>query len=156
MKYAFGFFLFCAFAAFGVFLSLDTSQRDLGCDRDVRQRRRADNPEKLRGLSSAGEVAPMSFTNYKEVRPWAKAIREKVVTREMPPWFADSAHGEFSNDPRLSQKEIDAIVAWVEGGAKEGDPRICRRLRNTPRAGRSANLTSCSRCPSNTACPPKA
>jgi hypothetical protein len=70
-----------------------------------------------------GEVAPMSFTNYKEVRPWAKAIREKVVTRAMPPWFADPSHGEFSNDPRLSQKEIDTIVAWVEGGAKEGDAK---------------------------------
>src|SRR5215468_2223177 len=45
-----------------------------------------------------GEVAPMSFMNYKEVRPWAKSIREKVVTRAMPPWHADPAHGEWSND----------------------------------------------------------
>src|SRR5215213_5831634 len=70
-----------------------------------------------------GEVAPMAFTSYKEVRPWARSIREKVVTREMPPWFADPKHGEFSNDCRLSQKEIDTIVAWVEGGAVEGDPK---------------------------------
>jgi hypothetical protein len=70
-----------------------------------------------------GEVAPMSFMNYKEVRPWAKSIREKVVTREMPPWFADPKHSEFSNDCRLSQKDIDTIVAWVEGGTKEGDPK---------------------------------
>lgn len=70
-----------------------------------------------------GEVAPMSFMNYREVRPWAKSIREKVVSREMPPWFADPEYGEFSNDCRLSQKEIDTIAAWVEGGAKEGDPR---------------------------------
>jgi hypothetical protein len=42
-----------------------------------------------------GEVAPMSFMNYKEVRPWARSIREKVVSREMPPWFADPKHGEF-------------------------------------------------------------
>jgi hypothetical protein len=70
-----------------------------------------------------GEVAPMSFMNYKEVRPWARSIREKVVTREMPPWFADPKFGEFSNDCRLSQTEIDTIVAWVEGGAKEGDPK---------------------------------
>src|SRR5215467_6116490 len=52
-----------------------------------------------------GEVAPMSFMSYKEVRPWARAIREKVLTRAMPPWFADPAHGEFSNDVRLSQKD---------------------------------------------------
>jgi hypothetical protein len=70
-----------------------------------------------------GEVAPMSFMNYKEVRPWARSIKEKVVTREMPPWFADPKHNEFSNDCRLSEKEINTIVAWVEEGAKEGDPK---------------------------------
>src|SRR5215469_12182501 len=70
-----------------------------------------------------GEIAPMSLLNYKEVRPWARSIREKVVTREMPPWLADPKYGEFSNDCRLSQKEIDTIAAWVEGGAKEGDPK---------------------------------
>jgi hypothetical protein len=70
-----------------------------------------------------GEVAPMSFMSYKEVRPWARSIREKVVTREMPPWFADPKHGEFSNDARLSPQEIETIVSWVEGGAKEGDPK---------------------------------
>ncbi|HJQ22266.1 MAG TPA: cytochrome c [Blastocatellia bacterium] len=70
-----------------------------------------------------GEVAPMSLLTYKEVRPWAKSIREKVLKREMPPWFADPTHGEFSNDCRLSQKEIDTLVAWVDDGAKEGDPK---------------------------------
>lgn len=70
-----------------------------------------------------GEVAPMSFLTYKEVRPWAKSIREAVTTRQMPPWFADPQHGEFSNDCRLSQKEIDTITAWVEGGSKEGDAK---------------------------------
>ncbi len=70
-----------------------------------------------------GEVAPMSFMNYKEIRPWARSIREKVVTREMPPWFADPKHGDFSNDSRLPQKDIDTIIAWVEGGSKEGDPK---------------------------------
>jgi hypothetical protein len=70
-----------------------------------------------------GEIAPMSLMNYKEVRPWAKAIREKVVSREMPPWHADPAHGQWSNDKRLSQKDIDAILAWIDGGAKEGNPK---------------------------------
>ena len=66
-----------------------------------------------------GEVAPMSFTNYKEVRPWAKAIRVKVVQRQMPPWFADPGHGVFSNDPRLAQKDIDTITQWVDAGAPD-------------------------------------
>jgi len=70
-----------------------------------------------------GEIAPMSLMNYKEVRPWAKSIREKVVSREMPPWHADPAHGQWSNDKRMSQKEIDTITAWIDGGAAEGDPK---------------------------------
>lgn len=68
-----------------------------------------------------GEIAPMSFTSYKEVRPWAKSIREAVTTGQMPPWFADPTHGQFSNDSRLSPKDVELISAWVEGGAKEGD-----------------------------------
>jgi mono/diheme cytochrome c family protein len=122
MKYAFGFFLFCAFAAFGVFLSFDTSNATSAAIVTYAKDVAPIIQKNCVVCHRPGEVAPMSFTNYKEVRPWAKAIREKVVTRAMPPWFADSAHNDFSNDPRLSQKEIDAIAAWVEGGAKEGDP----------------------------------
>jgi hypothetical protein len=70
-----------------------------------------------------GEAAPMSLLSYKDARPWAKSIREKVVNREMPPWHADPHHGEFKNDRRLTQQEIDTIAAWVDGGAKEGDAR---------------------------------
>ena len=70
-----------------------------------------------------GEVAPMSFMTYKEVRPWARSIREKVVTREMPPWFADPKHNEFSNDCRLSDQEIATISAWVDAGSPEGNPK---------------------------------
>lgn len=70
----------------------------------------------------AGEVAPMSLRNYDETRPWAKAIKEKVSSREMPPWFADPAHGSFSNDASLSAKEIKAVVKWVDAGAPRGNP----------------------------------
>jgi hypothetical protein len=70
-----------------------------------------------------GEMAPMSLLTYKDVRPWAKSIREKVLNREMPPWYADPNHGEFANDPRLSQQNLDTIRAWVDSGAKEGDPK---------------------------------
>ena len=71
----------------------------------------------------AGETAPMSLVTYKEVRPWAKSIREKVVSREMPPWFADPGHGQFVNDARLKPAEIETIRAWVDGGAAEGSPK---------------------------------
>src|SRR5438270_13708193 len=67
-----------------------------------------------------GEIAPMSLLSYKEARPWAKSIREKVIDRAMPPWHADPNYGHFKNDRRLSQREIDTITAWVDGGAKEG------------------------------------
>ena len=69
------------------------------------------------------DIAPMSLMSYKEARPWAAAIREAVVRRVMPPWHADPHVGDFMNDPRLSDAEIATIVAWVNGGAKEGDPK---------------------------------
>ena len=71
----------------------------------------------------AGEVGPFSVMSYKEARPWAKAIKEQVVGKEMPPWHADPNHGDWANDRRLSQADIDKVVAWVDGGAKEGDAK---------------------------------
>jgi mono/diheme cytochrome c family protein len=69
----------------------------------------------------SGEVAPMTLTSYEDVRPWAKVIREKVRSREMPPWGADPAHSlKMRNDRSLTQAQIDIIVAWVDGGAPKG------------------------------------
>lgn len=68
----------------------------------------------------AGESAPMSLMTFAEARPWAKAIRLKVVNREMPPWGADRQHGEFANDPSLSERDMRTIAEWVDGGATEG------------------------------------
>ncbi len=75
------------------------------------------------GCHRPGEIAPMSLITYKEVRPWAKAIREKVATREMPPWHLDSQYGKWENDRRLTQKEMDAVLAWIDGGAAEGNAK---------------------------------
>jgi hypothetical protein len=69
------------------------------------------------------DIAPMSLMNYKESRPWAKSIKEKVVNQEMPPWSPDPKYGEFTNDCRLSQQDIDTVVAWVDQGAKEGNAK---------------------------------
>src|ERR1043165_7149745 len=63
-----------------------------------------------------GEVAPMSFLTYKETRPWAKAIKTAVLTKKMPPWFADPQYGHFRNESRLTDAEIGTILAWVENG----------------------------------------
>jgi len=78
---------------------------------------------RCQGCHRAGEAAPMSLLTYQEARPWAKAIRQAVLTRQMPPWFADPAHGAFANDRRMPQAEIDQIVAWADSGAKEGNPK---------------------------------
>lgn len=69
-----------------------------------------------------GDIAPMPLITYKDVRPWAAAIREAVVERKMPPWMADPTIGHWSNDPRLSEREIETIRIWAEGPKLEGDP----------------------------------
>src|SRR5262249_47626316 len=69
------------------------------------------------------DIAPMSLLNYQEVKPWAAAIRDAVLSRKMPPWKADPHVGKWSNDPSLSAAEIAAIKAWVEGGKPQGDPK---------------------------------
>lgn len=69
-----------------------------------------------------GEPVPMSLTSYQEVRPWAKAVKEQILERSMPPWYADPTSSlKFRNERRLSQKEIDTIVAWVDAGSPKGD-----------------------------------
>jgi hypothetical protein len=73
------------------------------------------------GCHHPGDIAPMSLLTYKEVRPWAAAIREAVLTRKMPPWKADPRYGEWSNDPRLSDGEIATLKAWADGSKPEGN-----------------------------------
>jgi hypothetical protein len=70
----------------------------------------------------AGEAAPMPLLTYADARPWAKAIKQAVLSNKMPPWYADPHFGKWSNDRSLSKAEIDTLVAWVDGGAKEGNP----------------------------------
>jgi hypothetical protein len=70
-----------------------------------------------------GEIAPMPFVSYRETRPWAKAIRDAVQRRAMPPWFADPCCGKFANDRTLSQYEIDTLTAWSGSGASAGDEK---------------------------------
>ena len=66
-------------------------------------------------------MAPMSLVTYEEVRPWARAVKQRVTRREMPPWGADPAVGKFANDPSLSDAQIATIAAWVDAGAPLGN-----------------------------------
>jgi hypothetical protein len=70
-----------------------------------------------------GEIAPMSFLTFQSTRPWAKAMKTAILAKKMPPWGADPRYGHFANDPSLTQREIDTLVNWVDGGAAEGDPQ---------------------------------
>lgn len=62
----------------------------------------------------------MPLVSYQQTRPWAKAIEQAVITKKMPPWFADPAYGKFSNDPSLSPEEIATLKDWIASGAPEG------------------------------------
>src|SRR5688572_29657987 len=66
------------------------------------------------GCHRPGEAAPFSLLTYAEARPWAKAIRESVRLKRMPPWFADPHVGKFANDRSLAQSDIDTLVKWAE------------------------------------------
>jgi hypothetical protein len=70
----------------------------------------------------AGEAGPMAFQSYKDVRPWAKAIKQATLSRTMPPWHADPTINHFSNDRRLSDEELATIAKWADNGAPEGNP----------------------------------
>jgi hypothetical protein len=62
----------------------------------------------------------MSLVTYADAKPKARLIKDVVSAKRMPPWFADPAHGQFSNDAHLSQEEIATLTAWADSGAKEG------------------------------------
>jgi len=76
---------------------------------------------KCQGCHRPGEAAPMSFLTYEATRPFAAAIRQAVITKKMPPWGADPAHGKFSNDPTLSDAEKNTLLAWIDAKAPAGN-----------------------------------
>ncbi|SPE27851.1 conserved exported hypothetical protein [Candidatus Sulfopaludibacter sp. SbA3] len=75
------------------------------------------------GCHRPGEAAPMPLLTYQQARPWAKAMKEAVLLKKMPPWPADPQVGHFSNDRSLPAKDRDTLIAWVDGGAPEGNPK---------------------------------
>lgn len=86
-----------------------------------------------------GAPGPMPLVSYQEARPWAKAIKEEVLERRMPPWGAIKGFGDFRDDPSLTPDEIHTLADWVEGGAPEGDPRY---LPDTPLPSGNAAASS--------------
>ena len=72
------------------------------------------------GCHVEGGRGPMPLTSYEAARPWARAIREEVLSRRMPKWHAARGYGQFANDRSLTPFEIALVVAWVDGGAIRG------------------------------------
>jgi len=79
---------------------------------------------KCQSCHEPGSIAPMSLVTFREARPWAKSIKARVETRQMPPWHIDRSVGvrDFKNDSSLTDVEIATITAWVDQGAPEGNP----------------------------------
>jgi hypothetical protein len=92
--------------------------------------------EKCEICHRAEGMAPMSLTNYAEVRPWVRAIKTKVQGRDMPPWYVDKTVGiqQFANDRSLSDHEIALIAKWVDAGAPQGNPADLPKPKEFPAA----------------------
>lgn len=90
--------------------------------------------EKCQDCHRAGTVAPMSLVTFEESRPWARSIKERVLSGNMPPWHIDKTYGvrHFSNDMSLSDAQIKTIVKWVDAGAPEGDKKDLPPLKQWP------------------------
>ncbi len=63
----------------------------------------------------------MPLLTYGDARPWAKAIKEAVLLKKMPPWFADTGDSHFANDRTLCAADVAKLAAWADNGALEGD-----------------------------------
>jgi hypothetical protein len=112
---------FGAVLAFAVpSLAADTPAKPITFSRDVAPILQA----KCQECHQPNSIAPMSLITYQEVRPWARSIKERVATRQMPPWHIDRSVGvqKFKNDMSLTDEQVDTIVRWVDQGAVQGDP----------------------------------
>ena len=81
--------------------------------------------DKCQSCHQPNSIAPMSLITYQEARPWARSIKDRVASRQMPPWHIDPSVGvqKFKNDMSLSAEQIETVVKWVDGGALQGDPK---------------------------------
>jgi hypothetical protein len=102
-------------------LAADATTRHVTFSKDVAPILQA----KCQECHQPNSIAPMSLITFQETRPWARAIKQRVMTRQMPPWHIDPSVGvhEFKNDMSLTDAQIDTIVTWVDLGAPEGDPK---------------------------------
>ena len=81
--------------------------------------------EKCQQCHQPNSIAPMSLITFQDARPWARSMKQRVLTRQMPPWHIDQSVGvrKFKNDMSLTDEQIDTIARWVDAGAPEGNPK---------------------------------
>src|SRR5216683_2018926 len=70
-----------------------------------------------------GEIGPMPLLTYDDARRSASRIAEALTVGKMPPWFADPGINHFANDRTLPPEQVSTIMAWVDAGTPQGDPR---------------------------------
>src|SRR4051812_35008831 len=70
-------------------------------------------------------IAPFSLQTYEQARPYARAIKDRVVSHQMPPWHIDKTVGiqKFKNDRSLTDQEVDMVARWVDAGSPMGNPK---------------------------------
>ncbi|PYQ82306.1 MAG: hypothetical protein DMG03_17940 [Acidobacteria bacterium] len=121
-------FMFARLVSLGVVLGMaapvlaaDTPAKPVTFSKDVAPIFQA----KCQQCHQPNSIAPMSLITYQDARPWARSIKERVASHQMPPWHIDKTVGvqKFKNDMSLSDDQIDTIVRWVDGGAPQGDPK---------------------------------
>jgi hypothetical protein len=102
-------------------LAADSPARQVTFSKDVSPILQA----KCQECHQPNSIAPMSLITFQEVRPWARSIKERVASRQMPPWHIDPSVGvqKFKNDMSLTDEQVNTIVTWVDSGAPQGDPR---------------------------------
>jgi hypothetical protein len=102
-------------------LAADSPARQVTFSKDVSPILQA----KCQECHQPNSIAPMSLITFQEVRPWARSIKERVASRQMPPWHIDPSVGvqKFKNDMSLTDEQVNTIVRWVDSGAPQGDPR---------------------------------
>jgi tetratricopeptide (TPR) repeat protein len=70
-----------------------------------------------------GESAPFSLLTYEDVKRHAAQIAAVTRRRYMPPWLPEPGHGEFAEERRLTDPEIQTIQDWVSQGTPLGTGR---------------------------------
>jgi tetratricopeptide (TPR) repeat protein len=67
-----------------------------------------------------GESAPFSLLTYDDVKRHAAQIATVTKRRYMPPWLPEPGYGEFAEEHRLTDEQIQLIQDWVMQGALPG------------------------------------